>query len=152
MRILSILALTAASMSAVSIASTSASALPKRLFGCTAGQIKSTSCDVGGVTVQDGKVYSKVLYCDSGGHTLCCLTNDQNKIVDGTCETVTLTRIPPLDRAPPRPKGAEQTPKRNPNGVMTAPGLFEQTNGLPGAQGPTATGSPPARSSAPSFQ
>ena len=137
----------------LALLSSDASAKKKRLtFGCTDAQVQSTACDVGTVIVQDHKIYTKILYCDSGGHTQCCVADDHSNIIDSTCHVLTLTQRPPTDRAP-RPGKFEQTTTTNPNGGRTtAPGLLEQNNGLPGGLGPSPTGSPPARSSAPSFQ
>ena len=143
-----------AAMLFLALTASDASAKKKRLlFGCNTGQIQSTSCDVGTLIHQDGKYYTKVLMCDSGGHTLCCVADMNSKIIDGTCHTLTLTATPPTDAAPRPGKFEQSTKPPNPNGrVTTTPGLLEQNNGSPGGQGPSPTGSPPGRAGAPSFQ
>ena len=73
-----------------------ASALPKRTYnGCTQAQLQTSEAGqcLGHVLADmtSGKTYTHVVYCDSGGHILCCLQDNQTgRTLDNSCDTLTL--------------------------------------------------------------
>ena len=81
---------------AVALMGDVASALPKRTYnGCTQQQLQTSEAGQCLNNIQadltSGKSYTHVVYCDSGGHILCCLQDNQTgRTLDHSCETMTL--------------------------------------------------------------
>ena len=90
----------AAIVSLAGLGEDAAEAKPKRTYnGCTQEQLQTPEAgqclnQITGDLTQ-GRSYTHVVYCDSGGHILCCLTDNQTgQILDNSCDTLTIRRPP----------------------------------------------------------